>query len=272
MHSIERRHGDTARDLGASPLDGTQLQSGGGRRTVRVEASALAGERPVRVELQGDRGPRVRLRLEGRRSWTRRLAAWWRATWETLGVVALFVGLGLGWAGVESALMGGRAADVQTPGPYAPSTMPEIDRDEPSPSDPPRVWLVDGYNVLHAGVLRGRDRREWWSAATQARLLAVVETFDDPDAEIWVVFDDARSGFGERCAVPGEGCRVRVAFAPSADDWLVKCVRGAERPDQFAVVTADRQVQGRTRHRGARVVSPLVFLARCDRSEKAVDA
>jgi len=124
---------------------------------------------------------------------------------------------------------------------------------------------VDGYNVLHAGVLRGRDRREWWSAATQQRLVDVAESFDDPAAEIWVVFDDARPGRSERCRDPEPPSRVRVAWAPSADDWLVARVRRAERPADLAVVTADRQVQGRSRHRGAQVVSPLAFLARCQR-------
>ncbi|HVP31069.1 MAG TPA: NYN domain-containing protein [Myxococcota bacterium] len=127
------------------------------------------------------------------------------------------------------------------------------------------MWLVDGYNVLHAGVLRGRDRREWWTAAVQQRVVDVAETFDDPRAEIWVVFDDARPGRSERCREPEPPSRVRLAYAPSADDWLVKRVRSASDPARLAVVTADRQVQGRARHRGAQVVSPLAFLARCRR-------
>lgn len=149
--------------------------------------------------------------------------------------------------------------------PPGPEDTPPSPAPPPAPEAPPRVWLVDGYNVLHAGVLRGRDRREWWSAATQQRLVDVAESFDDPAAEIWVVFDDARPGRSERCRDPEPPSRVRVAWAPSADDWLVARVRRAERPEDLAVVTADRQVQGRSRHRGAQVVSPLAFLARCQR-------
>ena len=57
--------------------------------------------------------------------------------------------------------------------------------------------------------------------------------------------------------------RVRRFFAPSADDWLVAQVRASPAPDCLAVVTADRAVAGRARHRGAQVVSPRAFLARC---------
>jgi hypothetical protein len=35
-------------------------------------------------------------------------------------------------------------------------------------------------------------------------------------------------------------------------------------PERVPVVTADRQLAGRARHRGAEVVSPLRFLARCE--------
>lgn len=243
----------------------------------RVErGNRMEGEGPpVRVEIIGLRGRGVRLKVDVRPTWRRRLALWLRALAEMAGVVGLFVAAGVAWHAAERVLAD--AGDAREAAPYAPRAMPEneapeIEADDAAPPDEPRIWLVDGYNVLHAGVLRGRDRREWWSAASQARLLAVVETFDDPHAEIWVVFDDARPGSGERCAVPEAGCRARVAFAPSADDWLVKRVRTAERPGELAVVTADRQVRERSRHRGARVVSPLAFLARCDRSEKAADA
>jgi rRNA-processing protein FCF1 len=54
-----------------------------------------------------------------------------------------------------------------------------------------------------------------------------------------------------------------VVFAPSADDWLLQAVRDAEEPSALVVVTADRQLADRIRHRGARIVSPRTFLARC---------
>ncbi len=130
----------------------------------------------------------------------------------------------------------------------------------------PTLWLVDGFNVLHSGVLQGPDRQNWWTGPMRARLLARAERFDDPDAELWVVFDGPRAEDRElkgREYDDETTGRVRTVFAPSADAWLVSRVQAAAQPAAVAVVTADRQVAGRARHRGARVVSPREFLARC---------
>jgi predicted RNA-binding protein with PIN domain len=150
-------------------------------------------------------------------------------------VVAGVVVFGLAWGSL------GRA------GPYTSAPM----------SDP--RWLVDGFNVLHAGVLRGSDRRGWWKEEARARLLERVAGFEDAAAELWVVFD----GPGPAADAERESQRPRVVFAPSADDWLLAAVREAEDPASVVVVTADRQLADRARHRGARVVSPRAFLARC---------
>jgi rRNA-processing protein FCF1 len=40
-------------------------------------------------------------------------------------------------------------------------------------------------------------------------------------------------------------------------------VRSAQDPARIAVVTADKQLADRARHRGARVYSPRAFLDRC---------
>lgn len=135
------------------------------------------------------------------------------------------------------------------------------------PAGDPEVWLVDGYNVLHAGILRGRDRRGWWKAEAQARAVERIARFEG-EGEIWIAFDrrEQSPGDGERGAEPPEPAappRIHVAFAPSADDWIARRVRAARTPDRVAVVTADRRLAGRARHHGARVVSPSAFLARC---------
>jgi hypothetical protein len=168
----------------------------------------------------------------------------WRGILESLLVVSGFAGFGFAWAGLERRDAAG--AD------YLPPSMEET-------SPPPSLWLVDGFNVLHAGVLRGRDRAEWWTEPRREQLVALAERFDDAKAQIWIVFD------GSGAENPGEtpASRVRRFFAPSADDWLVEQVRASPAPDCLAVVTADRAVAGRARHRGAQVVSPLAFLARC---------
>jgi hypothetical protein len=128
------------------------------------------------------------------------------------------------------------------------------------PEDPtPRTWLVDGFNLLHAAVLRGRERQEWWRRAARDRVVELARGFDDPAAELVVVFD------GERPPDEPEdaAARPRVVFAPSADEWLLAAVRREPDPSRIAVVTADRQLADRARHRGASVVGPRAFAARC---------
>jgi hypothetical protein len=163
---------------------------------------------------------------------------------QTALVVAGVVTFGLAAAG---------ALSLAGPGAYTPAPMPR------------ERWLVDGFNVLHAGVLRGNDRRGWWRQDVRARLLARVAGFDDAAAELWVVFDGpGPGGEAERASE-----RPRVVFAPSADEWLLGAVRESTEPESLVVVTADRQLADRARHRGARVVSPRTFLARCAATEGA---
>jgi hypothetical protein len=168
----------------------------------------------------------------------------WRGAFESLFVISGFVGLGLGWGALERR----DAAVADYPSAPMESAPPE-----------PTLWLVDGFNVLHAGVLRGRDRAEWWSARRRGELVALAERFEDEAAEIWIVFDG--KGPAEPAVVPSG--RVRQVFAPSADDWLLATVRESAAPGCLAVVTADRAVAARARHRGAQVVGPRSVLARC---------
>ena len=154
---------------------------------------------------------------------------------QSAGITAAFVGFGLAWAGFFS-LYNGRVME----------------------SEQPAIWLVDGFNVLHAGVLEGRDRGDWWSEDSRAQLLALAGSFDDPEAELWIVFDGPR-------AVPEapETSRLRVIFAPSADEWLLSRLRSAPDPSQLGVVTGDRRLAIRSRRRGAQVIRPRDFLDRC---------
>ena len=165
----------------------------------------------------------------------------------TFAIGAGFVSAGLAWAVAESDLR--QRDEVCAPIAYAPSPMTCREA---------RIWLVDGYNVLHAAVLGGRDRSEWWTGSRRRELLERVSGFD-ADAEVWIVFDGPDDP-GVAAEPPG----LRCVFAVSADDWLVDRVRRAEDPSEIAVVTADRRVAGRARGRGAQIVSPRDFLARCE--------
>jgi predicted RNA-binding protein with PIN domain len=168
-----------------------------------------------------------------------------RGVFEAFGTIALFVGGGLALA---ATLPGGAAGPNVGPALYP----PPVEQTEPAP----RVFLVDGYNVLNVGLLAGREREGWWSSRFRGELLGRVEAFEEREAEIWVVFDGATPGGGDSSG------RVRSVFAPSADDWLLERLRqrGAE---HVTVVTADRRLAARARHRGAEVVAPAWFLARC---------
>jgi hypothetical protein len=103
-------------------------------------------------------------------------------------------------------------------------------------------------------VLRGNDRG-WWREEMRAGC-----------SSAWRPSGRAAELCGLRRPGPGaEGGGItgpRVVFALSADEWLLAAVR--EAPTGWVViVTADRQLADRARHRGAQVVSPRAFLARC---------
>jgi hypothetical protein len=158
---------------------------------------------------------------------------------QSAGITAAFVGFGLGWAGLFSLY-------------NVPVTQ----------SDRPAIWLVDGFNVLHAGVLQGRERGDWWRESSRAQLLELAGSFDDPEAEVWIVFDGPRPV----TATP-ETPRLRVIFAPSADEWLLGRLRSAPDPSRLSVVTGDQRLAVRSRRRGARVIRPREFLDRCRSAE-----
>lgn len=174
---------------------------------------------------------------------------------RALATIAAFVAIAVGYAAFERRL----AAVDSEPGVYSSGAVAL----DPSPARPrPSLWLVDGFNLLHAAVLRSGDsRKEWWKGPNRERVLELARGFDDRDAELVVVFDGAELPVEPADAGP------RVVFAAPADDWLLATVKAAPNPQRVAVVTADRRLADRLRDRGAQVVSPTAFAARC-RAEK----
>lgn len=182
------------------------------------------------------------------------VASGWAAALRGLAqsgaIVLAFVGFGLAW----SALAAGSRADAYNVGIMLPS--------HPATGDglgSPSLWLVDGFNVLHVGILRGRERGSWWRDDERRKLLRRAASFQERGAQVWVVFDGPRP----RPEEEETDEMPRVVFARSADEWLLRRVREAEDPARVAVVTADRRLAARARHRGARVVAPAAFLERC---------
>lgn len=176
---------------------------------------------------------------------------------RSAGISAAFVVFGLGWATVPS-LRDPRADQAVRENGLASrhDSYTVLAMEVQRPGIP--IWLVDGFNVLHAGVLRGRQSGPWWREAARAQLLELARSFDDPDAEVWIVFDGPR----DAPAAP-RNSRLRVVFAPSADEWLLRRLRSAPDPSRLGVVTGDRRLAIRSRRRGARVITPREFLDRC---------
>ncbi len=169
-----------------------------------------------------------------------------RGVFEAAGIAALFAAGGLSYA----AALGGGVLPAARPALYLPPVAPQ------QPGIAPRVWLVDGYNVLNVALLGGRERGAWWTGPFRDELLGRADGFEEEGAEIFVVFDGSIPPDSERAG------RARPVFAPSADEWLLAQIRARD-PAQVALVTADRKLAARARHRGVEVIAPAAFLARC---------
>lgn len=127
------------------------------------------------------------------------------------------------------------------------------------------ILIIDGFNVLHAVVLIGRDRAGWWQPAAQRRLVERVEQLPLSYPTIWIVFD-RRPSTGEvpRDEIPEDvtsnDSRLRIVYAPSADDWIVQEVERLTPQHSITVVTADRPLRDRVRRVGGSVLSPAAVL------------
>ena len=164
-----------------------------------------------------------------------------------------------------------------------------------------RVILVDGFNVLHAVLLKQEREAGWWRRGQRERLLQRVALWPSPADQIWVAFDGAQpawsvwaepvakiveplpvatvdrksaplaatrampDGAGPEIAEKAEGARaiVHSVYMQSADDWIVRRARRAASPDRTIIVSADRQVTGRARSAGCEVWSPWTFMSQC---------
>jgi predicted RNA-binding protein with PIN domain len=137
----------------------------------------------------------------------------------------------------------------------------------------PPLYLIDGYNFLHAVVLKGRERAAWWSPENQARAVArVAGLVSGEGVETWVVFDrrgPADAEAGAAFVEPEEG--LQVHHAPDADDYIVAWCAELSALRDVIVVSADRSLVDRARYRGARRLSPWAFV-RPDARAEAVRA
>lgn len=125
------------------------------------------------------------------------------------------------------------------------------------------LYLIDAYNFLHAVVLKGRERANWWSCENQARVVSAVAALavGREAFEAWVVFDrrgeaDAGASGGAPVGVaPG----IEVHSAADADDYIVARCAELSGVRELWVVSADRSLGDRALRHGARRLSPWAF-------------
>lgn len=123
------------------------------------------------------------------------------------------------------------------------------------------LLIIDGFNVLHAVVLVGRNRAGWWQPVAQRRLVERIEQLGISYPSIWIVFDRRPSMAETPEDVTSDDPRIQVMYAPSADDWIVEAVKRLSPQQAVTVVTADRPLRDRIRRAGGAILSPRQFLS-----------
>jgi len=123
------------------------------------------------------------------------------------------------------------------------------------------LYLIDGFNFLHAVVLKGRDRSRWWSPENQRAVRDWVALRPITGARAWIVFDQREPRPPDeslaRDGGPTEAPEVR--YAPDADAYILERCEQLRGTCEVVVVSADRSLVDRAKQRGARALSPWVF-------------
>lgn len=122
------------------------------------------------------------------------------------------------------------------------------------------LYLLDGFNFLHAVVLKGRDRSRWWSLENQRAVRDWVALRPVTGVHTWIVFD-------QRGPQPNDGptldgtplAGLEVRCAPDADAYILACCEELRETCKIVVVSADRSLVDRAKARGARALSPWTF-------------
>ncbi len=128
------------------------------------------------------------------------------------------------------------------------------------------IYLIDGYNLLHAmGVLSGRVGPNGLEKA-RARLLGLLAGgFGDDSRSVTVVFDAANAPRGAAEALEFRGIHVRFAVRQDeADDLIEELVRRDSAPRRITVVSDDHRLHRAARRRACKVQGCDEFLAWLD--------
>jgi predicted RNA-binding protein with PIN domain len=117
------------------------------------------------------------------------------------------------------------------------------------------VYLIDGYNLLHAmGVLRGRVGPNGLEKARQRLLGLLAGGFGDEATSVTVVFDAANAPPGAAEALEFRGLHVRFAVRQDeADDLIEELLRRESAPRRVTLVSDDHRLQQAARRRGCSI-------------------
>jgi predicted RNA-binding protein with PIN domain len=132
------------------------------------------------------------------------------------------------------------------------------------------IYLIDGYNLLHAmGVLSGRVGPHGLEKA-RARLLGLLAGgFADEAGAVTVIFDAANAPPHVPAEQSFRGVHVRFAVRQDeADDLIELLLRQDSAPRRVTLVSDDRRLQQAARRRSCQVQGCDEFLEWLDRHRR----
>jgi predicted RNA-binding protein with PIN domain len=132
------------------------------------------------------------------------------------------------------------------------------------------IYLIDGYNLLHAmGALSGRVGPHGLEKA-RARLLGLLAGgFGDEAGSVTVVFDAANAPPHAPAEQSFRGVQVRFAVRhEEADDLIELLLRHESAPQRVTLVSDDHRLQQAARRRACRVQGCGEFLEWLDRHRR----
>ena len=135
----------------------------------------------------------------------------------------------------------------------------------------PTIYLIDGYNLLHAsGVFGGPPGPNAFAQARRALLDALAELLAEREAaRTTVIFDAADAPRGLPAAGRHRGIYVRFARDHAdADDLIEQLIVEHRDPRRLTVVSGDHRLHRAARQRGATAIDSDVWLREMKRRQE----
>jgi predicted RNA-binding protein with PIN domain len=127
---------------------------------------------------------------------------------------------------------------------------------------PPRLILVDGYNVIRrVSRLRAAEQARGLEAGRDALVQEIRASGILSRSRVEVVFDGVAEG---PPSTPSPHPSLRLSFSrppQNADAALLARLRARPQPEDCAVVSADRDLEWEAKKLGAQVISPETWFA-----------